>query len=270
MTMGFKYQMIVAPCARNLIDITINHIDTIAKIIESEKAIVSTIMACKQRLIKLYSEFNDGDFYELKTVICRFFQGRRVKVSLFLQDHIQNLDGSIILDVTGQLPKGYDVPGQVKYFENGKETSNEKINIINAEKVKPFSKLVVDLGLNLYSKERKPVESQHHHHKPEEPTEEVAPVNVSGKTEMNLLADLIGQTDKVGEKLHIDLFGAKDPYGSKGSSDRSADIIVIDTAGDRNTAFKNLESLYGMNIQETYDEKVDDSDDLLALMDAAK
>lgn len=277
MTMGFKYQLLTIPHPRHLLDVTINHMNTIMNIIKGEAKIVSVVEASKQRFIKLYNDFTDGDFYMLKHVLCRFFQGRRVKVSLFLQDHIQNLDGSIILDASGQLPKGTDVPGTIRHFTaDGKSNGTSTIQIIDSEKVQPYKNLVTSLGSNLYLKERKPVaaadksaKSDLKLKKPTEPVEEPTIISESGKAEMNLLADLIGTKDVSGDKVHIDLFAAKDPYGTKGGTDRSADIILIDTAEGKKAACKELEKLYGMDIEETYDEKVDD-DDLLALMDAAK
>lgn len=285
MTMGFKYQLLTIPHPRHLLDVTVNHMNTIMNIIKGETKIVSVVEASKQRFIKLYNDFTDGDFYMLKHVLCRFFQGRRVKVSLFLQDHIQNLDGSIILDASGQLPKGTDVPGTIRHFTaDGKASGTSTIQIINSEKVQPFKNITTALGGNLYSKERKPSSSSSSSDKskdskpkkPTEPVEEPTIISESGKAEMNLLADLIGTKDAsvTGEKLKIDLFAAKDPYGSAigkgGAADRTADIILIDTAEGKKAACKELEKLYGMNIEETYDEKVDDEDDLLALMDSAK
>lgn len=277
MTMGFKYQLLTIPHPRHLLDVTINHMNTIMNIIKGETKIISVVEASKQRFIKLYNDFTDGDFYMLKHVLCRFFQGRRVKVSLFLQDHIQNLDGSIILDASGQLPKGTDVPGTIRHFTaDGKSNGTSTIQIIDSERVQPYKNLTTSLGSNLYSKERKPIaagdkssKSDLKLKKPIEPVEEPTIISESGKAEMNLLADLIGTKDASGDKVHIDLFAAKDPYGTKGGTDRSADIILIDTAEGKKAACKELEKLYGMNIEETYDEKVDD-DDLLALMDSAK
>ena len=43
-------------------------------------------------------------YRELKLTLCDFFSDKRVKVSLFLQDGLQNQDGSIVIPHQGTLP----------------------------------------------------------------------------------------------------------------------------------------------------------------------
>jgi hypothetical protein len=47
------------------------------------------------------------------------------------QDGIQNLDGSIVLDVSGPLPPGTEAPGTIKYFDaNGTKVGVDKVPAI--------------------------------------------------------------------------------------------------------------------------------------------
>ncbi len=47
----------------------------------------------------------------LQQTVYQFFQDRRVKVSIFLQDAIQNMDGSIVLNMNGPVCACGCIPG---------------------------------------------------------------------------------------------------------------------------------------------------------------
>jgi hypothetical protein len=59
-----------------------------------------------------------GELTLLRQTLCRFFQDRRVKVSLFLQDQIQLNDGAIVISPKGRVPKGTEVPGAIRSTAN--------------------------------------------------------------------------------------------------------------------------------------------------------
>jgi hypothetical protein len=65
-----------------------------------------------------YDRMGPGELWRLKQTLCRFFQDRRVKVSLFLQDGLQNMDGTIVLRMAGPLPLGSEPPGTVRYYDH--------------------------------------------------------------------------------------------------------------------------------------------------------
>jgi len=48
-------------------------------------------------VVEVYGVMSTGELWALKSTLCRFYQDRRVKVSLFLQDSLQNLDGTLVL-----------------------------------------------------------------------------------------------------------------------------------------------------------------------------
>ncbi len=66
-----------------------------------------------------------------------FVQGKRVKVSLFLQYHMQTQDGMIVLDgVKGaKLPFGSEPVGTVRLYEGGTVVSSRQIPIDDASSV---------------------------------------------------------------------------------------------------------------------------------------
>lgn len=107
-----------------------------------------------------YGRLSIGEFFALKHTLCRFFQDRRVKVSLFLQDGTQNMDGTIVLDPTGPLPVGTDAPGRVVY-RNGSVSTGDLRELHIEGTLPPLTGSPYDpekrpckLGLNMYAKDR--------------------------------------------------------------------------------------------------------------------
>lgn len=60
----------------------------------------------------------------IRQQIYKFFEDRHIKVSLFIQDKIQGLDGTIYLDFSDVGPQFSLKPGLVKFFNpaSGEET----------------------------------------------------------------------------------------------------------------------------------------------------
>lgn len=162
MTMGFKYQMLCCTSPTHLLQVTLNHLEALRRIVDN-KAVSDLIDNAMRLTNKAYGSLSVGEFFALRHVLCRFFQDRRVKVSLFLQDGIQNLDGTIVLDMRGPIPIGSDAPGTARYFGSDGSARTTHIPALavdgatapntgdptNAE-TRPCK-----LGANMYSKDRK-------------------------------------------------------------------------------------------------------------------
>lgn len=96
-----------------------------------------------------------------------FFQERRVKVSLFLQDNIQNKDGGFVYSMKGPLPCCTQMPIQITYFDasDGSESGRKENHIATSlhealkdgprqwdmERVQDPQRRVPGLGRNLYA-----------------------------------------------------------------------------------------------------------------------
>jgi hypothetical protein len=196
---------------------------------------------------KTYGSFTPGDFFTLKHALCRFFQERRVKVSLFLQDGLQNLDGSMVLDMSkGKcVPAGTDLPGVARYFDGlGSIQSTAELashGLISLVKngtlaTAPRDDTEVDcvLGDNLYAKNRTAPNSS-----PESGKERKGPgdssIVGSGRApgqsstalaELNVLASLIGSEGGASVKpIPVDLFACGDDpfFGQAVNAVRGAD-----------------------------------------------
>lgn len=56
-----------------------------------------------------------GEWLLVRQSLYSFVQGRKIKVSLFLQNSMQNLDGSFMLSCkTGPMPLGSEKPGKIR------------------------------------------------------------------------------------------------------------------------------------------------------------
>lgn len=76
-----------------------------------ESSLVDLIDVCIARLISTYASLTEGQWLLLKQNVLRFMQGKRIKVSLFLQHNLQTMNGVLVLNTEGVLPLGTDRPG---------------------------------------------------------------------------------------------------------------------------------------------------------------
>eukprot|EP01006_Ploeotia_vitrea_P042217 TRINITY_DN66613_c7_g7_i1.p1 TRINITY_DN66613_c7_g7~~TRINITY_DN66613_c7_g7_i1.p1 ORF type:complete len:411 (-),score=215.32 TRINITY_DN66613_c7_g7_i1:64-1296(-) len=157
MSMGVKYQLLRTSQPSDLIKVCHNHLTTLEKMI-SDPGTLELIRGTGALINSHYTGLTAGEFMELRRTLGQFFQDRRVKVSLFLQDGLQNQDGSIVVDHSGMLPHFGETPGAVRYFdENGNVENEENLNLgnsIGCVRVEDATKRTTDLGFNLYAKPR--------------------------------------------------------------------------------------------------------------------
>ena len=155
MTMGFKYQVVSCNSPQQYLQVTLNHLETIKDMVGCEEAseiIKNTIDKC----IALYTSLTNGQWILTKQSIMRFLQGKKIKVSLFLQQSLQTSEGLLILNSVGELPFGTELPGTVKYFENNEVM---KINYfdtptnVGCVEATDVINPALRLGLNMYTKD---------------------------------------------------------------------------------------------------------------------
>ena len=117
MTMGVKYQLLQAVCPTQYVQITLNHLESL-KLIVNDESVGKLLDAAAARCVSLYSSMSLGTLYILKHTICDFFQDRRVKVSIFLQEQVQNNDGTFKIRADGPLPPNAIEPGTISYHQH--------------------------------------------------------------------------------------------------------------------------------------------------------
>jgi len=172
MTMGCKYQVVSVSHPLDLYSVCLNHLDALRVLVKNGSSdVLKLVEGCSKSLDTLFNLFHGsgiGDAYLLRYTLARFFQDRRVKVSLFLTENIQAQDGSMIHSHRGPLPIHTEKPGAIRYFTKGSTTPSreEFVKLPNAEGVeagdapgtdvsKPGIVRRCQLGTNLYAKDRR-------------------------------------------------------------------------------------------------------------------
>jgi len=284
--MGFKYQLITANFPQAVYQVTMNHLDGIAKIIREGPAI-KLIENVKKTMMTKFSKFTNNDFMVMRKELLRYLQDKVIRVSVFLQDEIQTAEGRIIVENKGYGGVGISRPGTISYYnQDGKVISTANFQVDGSpqfieNKNQTFLEAVpTELGHNIYEKERKKkidttalkkTETKAEFTKLDQTSQKKELNSQQAKKELNLLATLLG-TEAVDKKesLAFNLFPELNKSTSIGSSESDyADIIVIDTVSSPSSqiqsVIKSLEDPKAKN-QEQAEEEVDD---LLALMDQA-
>lgn len=251
MAMGFKYQIISCTAPQEMVDVTLNHLNALKRLVVSAPQLLELLEECTKQIHTIYSVMLVADFNSMRQSLCTFFQDRKVKVSLFLHDHTQNHDGSIVVSGSGTLAAGSQSPGTVRYFQGGIEIRRDGLPCVTTPHWMASSGARTSLGANLYEKDRPadgsaaplaagvppaPLAPAAHGSIPAAPLPEasnnIAPQDAyktaSAVGELKLLASLIGGAPAPSNdtfKLE-NLFGAG--VFSKDPKSKGAEIIEID------------------------------------------
>lgn len=171
MTMGQKYQVMMCRDPIELICATLNHMDNVInmlKKVNEEGKAYKLALRTKKLVVKTYSNMSVEQLHNIRQALFLFLQDRKVKVSLFLTEKIQNQDGTIVKTHHGLLPWGTEVPGAIKTFGEDSYTREDTLRLGNRSHVatiewrpefdKPKS-FQTKLGRNLYKKDKPPEKS---------------------------------------------------------------------------------------------------------------
>jgi len=124
MTMGLKYQLVSCTHPRQYVHVMMNHLQSMRNLVvgAESKAVHDCIANTEERMKEVYSDtvLSMGAWALLKQSVLRFVQGKKIKVSLFLQRKMQMLDGTLALDNSGKLPPGAELPGVIRMFDGSR------------------------------------------------------------------------------------------------------------------------------------------------------
>ena len=161
MTMGVKHQIITSKSPQQFLQTTLNHLDSVIDMVKSE-SVTSLVQIAISKTIQTYSPLSTGNWMLLEQVIFSFYQGKKIKVSLFLQQNLQTVNGVLILSNNGSLPYGTERPGVIRYYEehrllrsDGFSTELADVCYESADVMDSSSRL----GMNMYSKHPGPEQS---------------------------------------------------------------------------------------------------------------
>jgi hypothetical protein len=169
MTMGFKYQILQCSYPDQLLQVTLNHLEALKEIVKDVPDVEALVDNAIMLAVQTYGSLSLGSFHSLKQLLARFFQDRRVKVSLFLQDGLQNMDGTIVLNVNGcpasktaaggdssiTDSKAFCKPGRITYFDSSGRQKGEETFQNVLTKVWADTDETQQLGMNLYNKDNR-------------------------------------------------------------------------------------------------------------------
>ncbi|KAJ9464086.1 hypothetical protein DIPPA_13283 [Diplonema papillatum] len=160
MVMGFKYQVLSATHPTDLIAITLNHIESNRLITDPDSVARHAVDAALVQFEDVMKRITVPQYHTIRWLLCKFFQDRRTKVSLFLRENIQTEKGYFPLTCGGPMPNDVlvEMPGVVRYYENGALIKTEAfahplaLKITTQRKNDHFSPphRDVTLGFNLY------------------------------------------------------------------------------------------------------------------------
>jgi hypothetical protein len=179
MLMTLKLQILRTRYPEEIYQITLNHFLGILEILNSiefdNKFLINRIQEEMLNFKQNYSHLSPYDYIVLKSVILRFLQGRNVKVSIFIQDNLQDSNSEIYLPMSEISPPNVGKLGIVKNYSTGKEDFYElKLNEFykkntNQNRMDNFN---TDFGKNMFGAEklnfvgRKKVKTQENNEKP--------------------------------------------------------------------------------------------------------
>lgn len=159
MTMGVKYQLLQATDPCEYIQVTLNHLESL-KLIVNDQAVGKLLDSAAANCVALYQDMSPGNLMLLHQTVSDYFQDRHVKVSIFLQEDVQNSNGSFKIMASGPVPPGAMLPGDAIYFTSRGQDRREgkMIHLPLSGRCAPA--LCVNglhtrstmLGLNMYAK----------------------------------------------------------------------------------------------------------------------
>ncbi|KAF4100749.1 protein OSCP1a [Onychostoma macrolepis] len=201
MTMAFKYQIVLCPRPQDLLVITFNHTDTIKELVKDNPSLVNQINEAQRQLIEVYTPLSDGEFQLIRHTLLVLFQDMQIRVSIFLKENIQNPNGHFVLQTSGPVPYGFEVPGLIRCFNaKGRDVRKTRFpsggSYTRAVRQGSFDlsgDRVTFLGTNMYgtpsSEEKDPSTTSNSKRKPKQADTTPNPLATE---ELNLLAKLMG------------------------------------------------------------------------------
>jgi hypothetical protein len=159
MTMGVKYQTVVSSVPQQLLHITLNHLETM-KLMSPLPEVIALVQTAIDATLKMYTCLTDGHWLRLKASVLRFFQDKKVKVSLFLQNGKQLEDGEFVLGPPMRLAHAVYAPGCIRTVQGESYRSRQLFEYFyGSDRLhESTSNVVIDLscqeGRNTYCKAR--------------------------------------------------------------------------------------------------------------------
>lgn len=279
MTMAFKYQVSLALCPKDILLITLNHMDAIRNFVKGQSNIEQQVDHVYRLLLETYSPMSAGQFQLVRQTLLSFFQDMHIRVSIFLKDKVQTSNGRFVLSTGGPLPNGTESPGCIRLFdEKGNQVKTTNFpsggNYGNSVKQGSFElkgDRVTKLGTNMYSIAR-PVETQALKSKTTTISDiENQPPDPLAKAQLDLLSRLIGSKatkETTGFRLNLFNTDKEEEQAAVLRPVETAESQVVKIDASKRQKNEALTRIMGeLSVED--DGSAGGGDDLLDLMDNA-
>jgi len=158
MLMTLKLQILRTRYPEEIYQIVINHFYGVIEIMKmidpNDTELIDMLKNAMNNFMNIYGKLNPYDYIILKSVILRFLQGKNVKVSIFIQENLQDTSSILYLPINEISPPFVGKLGVVKNISKGNEENFDlKLNNCfkenqNDNRMKNFT---TDLGKNMFA-----------------------------------------------------------------------------------------------------------------------
>ena len=280
MTMAFKYQVSMCLKPRDIILVTLNHLDAMRVFVGEATEIRQQLDHVYRLLMESFASLTMGEYQLIRQTLLNFFQDMHIRVSIFLKDKVQNSNGRFVLPTSGPMPYGTEVPGLIRYYnESGNEIKTLQFTPGGSYQVSKGEgsfdmkgNRVTKLGTNMYSVSR-PVETSGTARTTTTGSDlESSTPDPLAKAQLDLLSQLIG-SKKASSKseIRLNLFKSdKEEEEAEAALMKPIElseskVVKIDASKKQ----KNEELNRIMGELAVSEGSTHDNDDLLDLMDQA-
>ncbi|XP_074653497.1 protein OSCP1-like [Tubulanus polymorphus] len=244
MTMAFKYQVSLCLQPKEILLVTLNHMDSIRAFVNDSHNIRQQVENVYRLLIQNYASLSSGDFQLIRQTLLSFFQDMHIRVSIFLKDKVQNANGRFVLPTSGLVPPGTEIPGTIRLFNDNGDVCTVPFssggNYVNSSSEGSYDisgDRVTKLGTNMYNVVRQ-VETMLSGPANTKVVSQISDMeantpNPLAKAQLDLLSHLIGGGDKRSSRteFRLNLFSTDEEEENAVSFAASASPTVEEASG---------------------------------------
>ena len=158
MLMTLKLQILRTRYPEEIYQIVINHFYGVIEIMKmidpNDTELIDMLKNAMNNFMNIYGKLNPYDYIILKSVILRFLQGKNVKVSIFIQENLQDTSSILYLPMNEISPPFVGKLGVVKNISKGNE-ENFDLKLNNCFKENQnnnrMENFATDLGKNMFA-----------------------------------------------------------------------------------------------------------------------
>lgn len=158
MLMTLKLQILRTRYPEEIYQIVINHFYGVIEIMKmidpNDTELIDMLKNAMNNFMNIYGKLNPYDYIILKSVILRFLQGKNVKVSIFIQENLQDTSSILYLPMNEISPPFVGKLGVVKNISKGNE-ENFDLKLNNCFKENQnnnrMENFTTDLGKNMFA-----------------------------------------------------------------------------------------------------------------------